>query len=355
MIKFTLNNLDSQVEWKKHLSILPLEKVDIYYTPLYYDIHEKNKEGTALCFVFKSQEELVLYPFLLNPVPGNLSSDNKQYFDIQGAYGYNGLLASTNDRGLLMEFHSIFSQYCHENNIIAEFTRFHSLLSNHLLSVDYMDVIFDRKTVVMDLTQPYEIIWNTQYSGNNRNMIRKAVKSGVTIRQSSAWEDYKAFFELYTRTMQHVSAEDYYFFDEKYFRNFFSNLSGHNTLFMATFDGKMIAAALFMFYGETLHYHLSARDPEFSKLAAGNLILDHAVKWGIGKGLKSFHLGGGSNSEENNSLFKFKANFSSDFKDFYIGKKVHNREIYDQVVSEWEIKNPGKKELYKNHLLKYRY
>jgi len=40
---------------------------------------------------------------------------------------------------------------------------------------------------------------------------------------------------------------------------------------------------------------------------------------------------------------------------FYIGKKIHNKIIYDEVVRQWEEKYPGKILKYKNHLLKYRF
>ena len=61
-----------------------------------------------------------------------------------------------------------------------------------------------------------------------------------------------------------------------------------------------------MYYGTTIHYHLSARDSDYSNMAANNFILDYAVKWAIEKGLNNFFLGGGTNSDETNSLLNLK-------------------------------------------------
>ena len=73
------------------------------------------------------------------------------------------------------------------------------------------------------------------------------------------------------------------------------------------------------------------------------------------EGVKEFHLGGGSNSDEENSLFKFKRTFSPNEKQFSIGKIIFNINAYNSICSEWAEKNPEKARIYKNHLLKYRY
>ena len=78
-------------------------------------------------------------------------------------------------------------------------------------------------------------------------------------------------------------------------------------------------------------------------------------KYAKNKGCKVLHLGGGDSPEEDNPLLKFKTNFSKDSADFYIAKKIHNEEVYKEVVKQWELKYPDKTEKYKNFLLKYRY
>lgn len=67
---------------------------------------------------------------------------------------------------------------------------------------------------------------------------------------------------------------------------------------------------------------------------------------------KYFHFGGGVSSDMKDPLFKFKSGFSKENRKFYIGKKIHNQEIYDQIISIWEKNNPNKID---KRLLKYRY
>ena len=72
-------------------------------------------------------------------------------------------------------------------------------------------------------------------------------------------------------------------------------------------------------------------------------------------GVKKFHLGGGINSDEQNPLFRFKRKFSKSKYDFYIGKTIFNKEIYDLLCEDWVLMNPSKQEIYKKHLLKYKF
>jgi hypothetical protein len=55
--------------------------------------------------------------------------------------------------------------------------------------------------------------------------------------------------------------------------------------------------------------------------------------WGCEQGYKTFHLGGGVGSGEDN-LYKFKAAFNkmSDYQ-FSIGKQIFDQEKYDELVA----------------------
>jgi hypothetical protein len=85
-----------------------------------------------------------------------------------------------------------------------------------------------------------------------------------------------------------------------------------------------------------------------------NYLLDKAVKFALGIGAEILHLGGGRTSLADDSLLKFKSNFSRTQISFYIGKKIHNPAIYSEVLNQWKLRNFEKEDQYKNYLLKYR-
>lgn len=348
-----LNNIKNN-EWDKFIKLLPLNQQDIYFTPEYYELYEKNGEGKAKCFVFEQNGEIALYPFLINSVNELGYNLDNEYFDIQGAYGYNGVISSSNDREFINDFYKSFDKYCSENNIIAEFTRFHPLLSNYKFSEQNLNVVFDRQTISLDLTKDYDNIWKEEYSGKNRNMIKKAEKLGVTSNISQDENDYTNFIELYAETMKNVGATDYYYFDKTYFSNIRKGLNNNQYLIVSKINDEFVGGMILFIYGDYAHYHLSARKREYGKYAINNHFLNYAVKIAKEQGCKSFHFGGGTGSDENDTLFKFKSNFSTQRGEFHFGKKIHNLEIYNKVVQQWEKQNHQKAEQYKNQLLKYR-
>ena len=142
--------LSDKDKWNKYLHKLPINQQDIYFTSEYYELYERNGDGKALCFVFEQDEEIALYPFLINSV-NELGYDlDAEYYDIQGAYGYNGVVTSSYKTNFREVFYQEFESYCNDNNIIAEFTRFHPLLGNYKFSETDLNIVFDRKTIFLD-------------------------------------------------------------------------------------------------------------------------------------------------------------------------------------------------------------
>ena len=344
----TLNDFDL---WEQFLHRLPFNRQDVYFTPDYYSLYQNYGDGEAQCFVFEKDGNIALYPFLKNPISPLGYQLDKEYYDIQGAYGYNGLIASTDDAVFIADFWKEFDIYCNENDIIAEFMRFHPLLNNQRLASPKMKTFFSRHTVALDLSLSLDEIWTQQFSSKNRNMIRKAEKEGVTIVES---DDYETFRKLYDSTMINLNAENYYFFPQSYYDEYKASFKDKSILYFAMFNGKVIAGSMFMFSGNYAHYHLSARDREYSKYAANNLILWHGIQKAKERGCKWFHFGGGTTGDENDSLLLFKQNFSKTKTEFWIGKRVHNQAVYDRIVEQWKVKYPESYEHNKIKLLGYR-
>ena len=82
-----------------------------------------------------------------------------------------------------------------------------------------------------------------------------------------------------------------------------------------------------------MHYHLSGSVMEYRNLAPSNLLLYKAALWGCEHGYKTFHLGGGVGSGEDN-LYKFKAAFNKNSNyQFSIAKYIFNQDKYDELVN----------------------
>lgn len=337
-----LNTNDGQ--WNKFLDWMPLKGRDVYFTSNHYKIHELNGDGEGRMFVYYDNEgNCALYPFLINKIKGYTL--DKEYFDIETAYGYGGPISNCFDSTFIEEFEIEFLNYCQKNNIVAEFIRFHPLLANENMFVKNIDIMYSRNTVFLDLTKGIDKIWNEDIKSKNRNVIRKAKKNGVYIEESN---NYEIFKEIYKKTMNKVDADDFYYFEDKYYEGLKEN---QNCVILNAKRGeKVIASAIFIGYGEYFHYHLSGSLKEELHYCPNNLLIWEAIKYAIYKGYKVMHFGGGlSNSSEDN-LYKFKRSFSKDFNKFYIGKRIHNDAVYNYLINSWEGKNNKKANL----LLQYR-
>ena len=343
--------LSDSKEWTALLNQIISIQQDIYFTPEYYSLYEKNGDGEACCFVYQEDHDIVLYPYLVNSVNELGYELNCKYFDIQGAYGYNGIISSSKDASFISCFHNCFDQYCQENNIIAEFSRFHPLLNNQELASPEMKRNYSRNTVKLDLTLSLDEIWMKQFSTKNRNVIRKAEKDGVEIVEST---DYDQFLQMYNETMRNVQAEEFYFFPRSYYEEMKQEFGQKLLLLFAMYEGKPISGSLFMFSHDYAHYHLSGRDKNYYKIAANNLVLWHGIQKAKEKGCIWMHLGGGTTGEENDPLLHFKQNFSKDHGEFWIGKRVHNQTVYNEVIQQWKEKYPESYDKNNVKLLGYR-
>lgn len=344
---FKILDLSQKNEWSNYLAHLPAVQQDIYFTPEYYELYEKNCDGKAKCFVFEKDGDIALYPFLINSVNELGYKLDDEYYDIQGAYGYDGVIASSYDDEYIHEFFKEFNKFCINNNIIAEFTRFHPLLGNNQFSSKELDIIYDRKTVYIRLDQGYNNIFNNEFSSNNRNMIRKGAKT-LYCEIGQSHEALNKFIKIYKQTMNRIDADSYYLFSDEYFE---SILNKHMYIINSydKISDELFGSMILMIYKKYAHYHLSGRSKNCENNAVNNYMLNEAIKFSINKGCKFFHFGGGNTSNNNDGLLKFKKKFSKNYGNFYIGKKIHNRKIYDIVINQWKNKFP---ESYKNNINK---
>ncbi len=354
MYNFIVLNLSNSDKWREYLQQLPVEKQDIYFTPEYYQLYELLGDGLAQCFVFQKGNDLAMYPFLKNDINSLGYELDRKYFDIQGAYGYNGVIASSYDHDFIESFYRVFDSYCEKENIIAEFTRFHPILKNEIFSNNNLDVVFDRRIIYIELAKPYEIIFK-EFQTTTKKQIKRAInRHNIQVlhfeNDISVLDD---FWSIYTESMNRIGAIPYLHFTKDYFKSLLKTKGCH--CFFASYNNQPIAA-ITAFYNKTyIHGHLGGSLTEFMNLSAFSLLYAEMIRFGQKRSCRFLHIGGGTTNNADDPLLKYKMNFSDTSSEFYIGKKIHNPNIYEKVVGQWKRSYPEKEEEFKNHLLKYRF
>ena len=261
-------------------------------------------------------------------------------YDSVTPYGYGGVLfEGDTSESMLQAFWKEYLAKMEEEHIVDNFVRYHPVLKNAEPMKSISNVIDLGKTIAFDLSSP-DVIWENIIS-KNRNMIRKAEKNGIEIRHGKDLALFEDFRRIYNATMEKDNAEEYYFFEEKFYESVHNDLHDNYEMFYAVLNGEIIAMSIILFANKQMHYHLSGSMMEYRNLAPSNLLLYKAALWGCEHGYWTFHLGGGVGSGEDN-LYKFKAAFNrnSDYQ-FSIGKQIFDEEKYDELVELRASKDGG--------------
>lgn len=320
---------------------------DVYWLSGYVRAFQIHGDGEPLLFFYTKDDvrgiNVVMKRDVAMDVHFNERLPDNTFFDFSTPYGCGGwLIEGENIDGLFNEYEN----WCCKNGIISEFVRFHPVLKNYAFSEGTYDVIPLGPTVTLDLSSP-DVIW-ANITSKNRNVIRKAQKSGIKIYSGRYPDIYEVFRDIYNGTMDKDNAEEYYYFEELFYESILNDLAHNAQVFFADLNGKVIAASIMLNANGRMTYHLSGSIREYANFAPTNLILYESALWGCANGCNTLYLGGGVGSNEDN-LYKFKKAFyrGGDLNQFYIGKKIFIQEKYNKLVSMRE-------EIYSGFFPKYR-
>jgi len=206
----------------------------------------------------------------------------------------------------------------------------------------------------MDLSLDENDIWMNEIHTKNRNVIKKGDRNGLKFVVDDAFAYLPQFARLYNSTMDKLSADGFYYFNDAYYRSLKERID-NKFLGVVKLEEEVLSAAIFFCHPPYGHYHLSGSDKAYLGLSPNNYMLYNAALELKRRGVRRFHLGGGTTSGEDDSLFCFKSRFSRNTCQFAIGKLLFNETVYQALCADWEVRNPDKKEHYKYFLLKYKY
>ncbi|MGN1159573.1 MAG: lipid II:glycine glycyltransferase FemX [Lachnospiraceae bacterium] len=335
-------DLTKEEEWNRVLAQFPQH--DVYFTPGYVKAFQVNGDGEPLLLYYPGERMQAMNIVMKRPVPVLTverpeDEELKGYSDFVTPYGYGGFLlqGDTSEAEKEALAHA-YRDFCRDHKIVAEFNRYHPVIDNaHDMECLY-EVIDLGNTVCMDVSSK-ETIW-ANLSSKNRNMIRKAQKSGVAVYWGREPSLFAEFEKIYNATMDKVGADSYYYFKKEFYDSILNDLKEQALVFYAKLHDEIIAMSIVMFGNGAMHYHLSASKREYQSYAPTNLILYEAACFGCNIGMKTFHLGGGLGSRMDH-LYSFKKQFNrqEDCR-FSIGRMIVNEPVYNRL---WELNN-GRKE-----------
>lgn len=341
-------------EWINKFNQFDVSLQDIYFHPAYFEVFEQRGEGKARCFIFEKENKIVIYPFLLNSIKELGYNFDCNYFDITGPYGYNGAISNSEDVEFINLFNQTFVEYCNENNIIAEFLRFHPVFHNEKYFTHTKNTITN-KNIVVDLNVP-DLLASYEYSV--RKNINKALRNDLSVKWFSgdqiSNEIIDQFYRIYHETLIRNLADKNSIYDFAFFRSMTQLVDKNSSIFFTYYENKPISTELVL-WGEAIGYsYLGGTLGEYFHLRPNEILKYELMKFLKHNGCNFFLIGGGKQPDD--GIYKYKSNFArTGVLDFCIGKKVYNESVYSNLNEQWEARSsPEKINQFRNYFLRYR-
>lgn len=294
-----------------------------------YDFHlvaQAAGEGEPLLFVLRDDADgvVALWPTLKRDIGGD------GWFDLTSVYGYAGpLVADGADAAAALQF---ILDLMRQQGAVSLFSRMHPLFVGALPEACRGQPLGE--VVIIKVCDELNVVRG--YRGSHRREIVSAGKKGVSISREQGPKAVADFHALYIGTMQNLDAAAYYFFDEDYFAKLEAAEDFETMIFFAIFEGKKVAASIFIVTGDIMQYYLSGTDMQYRSLSPSKAIIAEAHRVAVERKLKSVVLGGGVGSKQD-ALFEFKRGFSSVTAPFHVTRRVLDEVRYVRLCQEREI------------------
>lgn len=184
-------------------------------------------------------------------------------------------------------------------------------------------------TVLIDITPDLDVVL-ASLNQKGRHAIKRAERDGVSVERVKTTDtNCEAFYKL----LETTAKDSFIIRSYAYFKTFWQSFAsaGMGQLFFAYHDGKLVAAAYALVFGQKSTYKDGASVRERSVYGASHLLQWHVITWAKERGATTHNLYGsppsdriGDTSHPTYGVGRFKTSFNKQVTD-YIG-------AYDLVV-----------------------
>ena len=175
---------------------------------------------------------------------------------------------------------------------------------------------------LINLTKSKEELWKG-LSKKRRNGIRRAEKSGVTIKEIEDKSLIPVLYDLMGDTYANAKVP---LADISLFLHVFNKLNQKNIakFFLATHQDKYIGAIVVLMYNGIIYDWYAGASRNYLQLRPNDILAWHAIEWGTKNGYNAFDFGGAGNPNEEYGVREFKKQFGGEMVNFGRYTKVHS-------------------------------
>lgn len=339
MAKITEYSIEEQAAWDS--IVRSFHDYDVFYLSGYSKafMKEAPKNGKPILLLYENGEERAINVVFQRDIALDDKLTGKfetgLYFDLITPYGYGGFWGNISDWDKLNKH---YMTYCMEKCYICEFVRFE-------LFTDYYkyyggDVETRTHNVVRSLEMPLDEMW-MDFKQKVRKNVKKANTYNLEILIENNEEHLEDFLRIYSSTMDRTDAEAEFYFSKQFYEEM-GTMKDNIMYFYVLYGGKIISAELILYGAENCYSYLGGTDREYFDVRPNDFLKYEIIKWAKKKGLKKFVLGGGYGKDD--GIFQYKLCLAPHGgQDFYIGRKIFNKELYDKLVGLRDCEELNKK------------
>lgn len=358
MTECGIDSLNQSENWDNLFDLLPAQNKSPFFSKAYYDSYNEIEKAEAQCFwAYQDEHNFLFYPYLKRSINDLGYSLPREYFDISGAYGYNGPLGVAQDPDFIRTFNSKLQEYLQDSFVVTEFVRYCPMIDNRNLH-SYTEQINVLDNVYIDIAQGLDKVWGDSFGRKVRTAARKGESYGLKtkfLRGSEVSDsNLQVFFNIYNSTMRRNEADDFYYFDFNLFKRLRDKLSETLLLSITYYEETPISTELILLGGELAFGFLGGTLGEYYRYKANTYQRWELLKYLEPLGFKKYSMGGGA--ARGDSIYDFKMSFAKGCENpFFIGTKVHLPEVYASIISQWENKYPSAAAKHSSKLQGYRH
>lgn len=329
-------SVNNRTEWNDIVRRFP--DYDVFYLNEYVVAFMEEQEANGiptLLYYEKDTDRAINVVFKRDIAQDNKLAgriEHQKYYDLISPYGYGGFVGNIRDYSAL---NAEYNFYCISNGYICEFVRF-ELFGDYYLNYDG-EVETRTHNVVRNLDMSIDEIW-MDFKQKVRKNVKKANSYGLEIIIENTDEHIQDFLDIYYSTMKRSNAEEEYYFSKDFFENL-NKMKDNIMYFYVVYKGKIISAELVIYGAQNCYSYLGGTDKDFFELRPNDFLKYEIIKWAKEKELKNFVLGGGYGLDD--GIYQYKTCLApKGIVDFYIGRKIFNTNVYNQLVELRAIDNP---------------
>ncbi|MGO4816976.1 GNAT family N-acetyltransferase [Flavobacterium sp. W22_SRS_FP1] len=312
-------------------SLSTLNVSEPFFLKEYIDVFCSGTKNLICFFYFSSKNNAsAIMPGYLKPIV--IGKEETIFYDFITPYGYTGPIFSNNiTQSDILDFWELIDQWYTDNHVITEFIRFNLFGNQEHYSGEKFPSLHNIKGNIIDKEDQW-IAFDRKVRKNVNKAKREHLTSAVYFLDIS---DIKIseFYDIYIQTMKRRDTNKSFLYSFQEFKRFINNNEKHSAICTIYFKDIPISSELILISKDSIYSFLGGTDENYFDKRPNDFLKFEVLNWARALGKKHYILGGGYSLED--GIFQYKKGFfPNDVVDFYTGRKILNKKVYDQLVTK---------------------